>query len=58
MLQINERYVLKGPNTEKVISIKTKEDLSFWNRYVDNKDYVFTRVVIHQRKEECESCSA
>lgn len=58
MLKINTRYILRHKDTEKIINIKTKEEKSYWDKYFNDPEFQFTEVVVHERKEECESCQA
>ena len=59
MLKTNTRYVVKVGEKESIFTINNEADAKYWSeRSAMRPEWVFKEVIIHQRKEECESCSA
>lgn len=58
MLEINNRYVRTDPaGDETIVIIKNDEELRYHSDLLSS-GYKYTKVVVYDRKEECESCSS
>lgn len=57
-MNINSRYVRTAPNgDESIIRIENEEQVKY-HQDLANQGFIYKEVVIHQMREECESCSA
>jgi hypothetical protein len=53
------RYILAYKGTEKIVIIKTDEDVAYWSKKAENPDYVFRELRVSAPPEDsCASCSA
>ncbi len=58
MLKIDTRYVRTAPNgDETIVKINNLQDVNYHSSLI-NEGFLYKEVVIHQMKQECESCSA
>lgn len=57
-MKLDTRYVRKAPNgDESVIKINNQLDVNY-HEDLEKQGFIYTEVVIHQMREECQSCSA
>ncbi len=58
MFKIDTRYVRTAPNgDETIVKINNLQDVNYHSSLI-NEGFLYKEVVIHQMKQECESCSA